>query len=191
MGYSMDLRQVSEHYAKKLEVYGRSAEGVDWKDSWAQIDRLNALRLLFHSDTGYTLNDWGCGYGRLAWLVSKECARYHGYDIVPQELDIGTFHLSDTVTETCAYTVASGLFNVKADQYEPDWTRYVHKCICTMSEKSIKGFAFNCLSDRADRRVDGLYYANAYGMARYCEEYGRVSVLQYYSEWDFTVIVSK
>jgi len=187
----MDLKQVSEHYAKRKAVYVRGAQAVDWKNRKAQMDRLNALRLLFVDDTGFTLNDWGCGYGEMGWLVRKECARYHGYDILPQELDIGTFHLSDTVTETCTYTVASGLFNVRGDQSEQAWTSYVHRCVCAMNKYSHKGFAFNCLSDRADRKSDGLYYANAYGMARHCMDYGRVSLLQHYSAWDFTILVNK
>mgnify|MGYP001571589366 CR=1 FL=1 len=189
MGYSMDLTHVKSHYAEKQSL-GPCPQGVDWKDDAAQIDRLNALRLLMGNDTGYTLNDWGCGYGMLARLIYKECARYHGYDILPQKLNIGDFHLSDTPTVIADYTVASGLFNVMTGGNE-EWAYYVLACLKTMNAMSRKGFAFNCLSDRANRRDEGLYYANAYGMTRICMEYGRVSLLQYYSPWDFTIICQK
>lgn len=185
----MDLKHVREHYAGKLNRGGHTPEGVDWKDEAAQMDRLNALCLLFHGDSGFTLNDWGCGYGRLASMTKH--GRYFGYDIVEQELERGEFILSDRPTKIADYTVASGLFNVMGEHSVADWQRYVNGCIKIMAELSRSRFGFNCLSDAANRRHDNLYYANPYGMARICMEYGRVSLLQYYSAWDFTILVSK
>lgn len=187
----MDLSYVSDHYKAKREALGPCAQGVDWKDDAAQMDRLHALRLLMGSETGYTLNDWGCGYGEMGWLVRKECSRYHGYDLVEQYVKTGTFHLSDTAKEEASYTVASGLFNVKGEAIQEDWQRYVLQCIGVMNTKSRKGFGFNCLSDASDKKRPDLYYANPYGMARICMDYGRVSLLQYYSPYDFTILVSK
>ncbi len=109
MGYSMDLRHVSEHYSAKLQAHGHTPQGVDWKDEAAQMDRLDALCLLFGRNAGYTLNDWGCGYGRLARMTKN--SRYYGYDIVDQSEDWqqGEFILSDRPTRMADYTVASGL----------------------------------------------------------------------------------
>lgn len=184
----MDLKPIKSHYAAKLHEHGHTPQGVDWKDEAAQMDRLNALCLLFGRDTGYTVNDWGCGYGRLARMTNH--SRYYGYDIVEQELDgHGTFTLSDKPTRIADYTVASGIFNVKS---AGDWYTYVLDSIATMEKKSLKGFAFNMLHNRCDKRDERLFYASpAWVNAFFGDAWSkhRVSVLQHYSPYDFTMMV--
>lgn len=185
----MDLNHVREHYRGKILAAGHTPQGVDWKDEAAQMDRLNALCLLFGNDFGYTVNDWGCGYGRLAWMTKH--SRYSGYDIVPQKLNRGEFTLSDKPTQVADYTVASGIFNVKGAILDDEWRGYMLASIDKMAEMSSKGFGFNALCDRAPNKRYELYYANSDAIAAFCGLYGRVSVLRYYNPFDFTIMVNK
>ncbi len=187
----MDLMGIKAHYAGRLAEYGHTPQGVDWKDEAAQMDRLNALCLLFGRDEGYTLNDWGCGYGRLARMTRH--SRYFGYDIVDHadEFERGEFILSDRPTRIATYTVASGLFNVMGDGRErAEWALYVKRCVLQMDEMSRAGFAFNALHVRADRKRDELFYASPGWFLSFIN-HDRISILQHYSPWDFTILVHK
>lgn len=193
----MDLTAVRAHYAAKLSENGHTPQGVDWKDEAAQMDRLNALCLLFHDDEGFTLNDWGCGYGRLVWMTKH--ARYYGYDIVEQELTRGGFFLSAKPTKMADYTVASGLFNVMEPGIERDY--WLMNYLWNFNKWSTKGFAFNMLHARANRKETGLFYADPFEIVEAVKQVGiqadddisrwRFSILQHYSPWDFTILVNK
>ena len=190
MGYFMELTKVKAHYAAKLQAGGHTPQGVDWKDEAAQVDRLNALCLLFGRDEGYTLNDWGCGYGRLATMTKH--SRYFGYDLVDHgdDFDRGEFTVSDKPTRIADYTVASGLFNVMTGNRE-SWSEYVKSCFKLMEAKSRKGYGFNMLHSRADRKDDRLFYASPAWCLTWLEAHSRTSIIQTYSNWDFTVLVNK
>lgn len=160
---------------------GERPEGVDWKDREAQDDRLRALALLVqHDKKPYSLNDWGCGYGRaLNWFSPSA---YYGYDL-NQWCD--STIIAAAPTHVADYTIASGIFNVKGDG---DWPQYVLDCIETMERKSIRGYGFNLLHDRCDRRDDALFYASMDWLQPFIKG-KRISILQHYSPWDFTVLV--
>jgi len=185
----MDLASVKSHYAAKLEQFGASAQGVDWKDDDAQLDRLRALCLLFGNKVGFSVNDWGCGYGHLAYLVSTD--DYTGYDIVPQDLQLGAFVLADAPQRIADYTVASGLFNVMAGADFSDWQIYVINCIKKMDECSRVGYGFNMLHTRADKKQDGLFYSSPGWVMAHLPPHERVSILQTYSPYDFTILVNR
>ena len=182
------MDSIRAHYAAKLAEHGHTAEGVGWRDTRSQVDRFRALRLLFVNDFDYTVNDWGCGYGEFRnWIDPKQ---YTGYDIVPQEGLGDEFVLSDKPTKIADYTVASGLFNVM-DRPREEWCDYVCGCIFLMDAMSRKGYGFNFLHDRADRKEEGLFYTYPAWVLTCTPARSRVSILEYYSPWDFTILVNK
>lgn len=180
------LQPIKTHYQSSLERFGRTPQGVDWKDNEAQYVRFRALARLF--DNG-TVNDWGCGYGEFY----KFCGPgYTGYDIIPQELDRGRFILSDRPTEVADYTVASGLFNVKAQVSSLTWHCYVLDSIRIMNEMSRKGFGFNVLSGWCERKEPHLYYGSPLGLINVVMQYSKLIEFNHtYSAFDFTLLVRK
>lgn len=178
----MDLGSVKAHYERKM-AQGQRPEGVDWGSAAAQDDRLKALALLVSAeDKPYSLNDWGCGYRRALNFFSPE--KYYGYDL--NAWDEATI-IADAPSYMADYTIASGTFNVIGFRW---WEPYVIDCIKTMDNMSRKGFGFNLLHNRSDRQKTGLFYTDPAWAIKHLPK-GRVSILEYYSPWDFTILVNK
>lgn len=180
------LQPIKTHYQSSLERFGHTPQGVDWKDTEAQYMRFRALARLFDSGT---VNDWGCGYGAFYRFCGPG---YTGYDIIPQKLEKGRFILADRPTEVADYTVASGLFNVRADIPYLEWRLYVLDSIKTMNEMSRKGFGFNVLSFWCEKKEPNLYYASPLDMLCEVRRYSRLVEMNHsYSPYDFTLLVRK
>jgi len=179
----MDLGHVKAHYSGLRALQGAQAMG--WNSTEAQDARLRALAVLVAQEKDYTLNDWGCG--ELRALKFFRPSYYYGYDLIAAGDDM---IVSDVPTHQADYTIASGIFNVKGDKANKAWSEYIFNCIRIMSEKSRRGFGFNMLPTRCIKKPD-LYYYDPYMMVGRCRKYGRVSLLQHYSEFDFTILVQK
>lgn len=180
------LDKVKEHYESVKEKHGNTHLGVGWKTEADQHDRLNALADLL-VDCG-SVNDWGCGYGAFREYLAPDTI-YHGYDIVNQ--DFKGFVLSDKPLYYADYTVASGIFNVMDKDFSLSWDGYIDGCIAMMDKKSIKGFAFNMLSEYCDKRNPALFYGDPLIMFQRCRQYGLVTLNHSYSPFDFTILVKK
>lgn len=192
LSWTTSLTPIREHYEGCFVAHGATAMGVDWRDRDAQAMRFAALANLLSEPCG--VNDWGCGYGQFSSWIDID-STYTGYDIsklmiedARRELPGHEFIVSDHPTRVADYTVASGLFNVKGPG---EWDQYVISCIWKMWEMSTKGFGFNMLHRRADRKREGLFYSNPEWVLDKLPSGLRVSVLQYYSPWDFTILAHK
>jgi SAM-dependent methyltransferase len=176
---------------------------VDWNSLESQELRFEELlRVVDREPAGFSLNDFGCGYGALLGY-----ARARGLDV-----DYRGFDLSDAMLEharveypgvsfVCAadeleradYTVASGIFNVKLKTPDESWREYVLDTLRTIARLSAKGFAFNMLTSYsdADKMRDDLYYGDPRFFFDHCKrEYARnVALLHDYGLYEFTVIV--
>src|SRR5258706_6656105 len=128
--------EILDFYSKRLKDFGNTSQGVGWKDDYAQLVRFDQLLKIIKSNNNFSINDLGCGSGRLyKYLRSKNCApsAYRGYDILDEMLlspeqslmpdskvilskieSVNDMSLSD-------YSVASGTFNVKGETTEQDW----------------------------------------------------------------------
>lgn len=201
------LSEVGRYYGDKLVQYGPSFRGVDWNSSESQELRYQQLLKVLDAKSGFSINDYGCGYGALVEsLVARGYAfRYHGFDIskpmvdkaieLHQGIDGCEFVSEGSSLGQADYTVASGIFNVRLQTTEAEWKDYVLYTIERMAEISKKGFAFNMLtkySDR-DRMRSDLYYADPEDIFRFCKtRVSRfVSLLHDYPLYEFTVIVKK
>lgn len=207
MTFEKLLNKVGEYYTGKLRAHGATPQGVDWNSSGSQQLRFEHLLQLRTEEGPFTINDFGCGYGALAdFLESNRLDfRYCGYDVSSAMIDEArrrqppgsrcTFHNDLSRLTPADYCVASGIFNVRLDVDIREWERYVLSTIDLLGALSVRGFAFNALSDSSDpehRRPD-LYYAQPGFLFDYCRKrHSRsLALLHDYGLFEFTLLVKK
>jgi SAM-dependent methyltransferase len=204
------LRKIENYYTSKLREYGGCPRGVDWKDEASQFLRFEQLLRILDCRRPFSLNDIGCGYGKLFEYMLKAGFSdflYRGYDLSGEMIEQAkasytqhadcTFIQIDTQTDylRADYTVASGIFNVKQDCPEEDWQRYVLETVNYMVKASTKGAAFNFLTAYSDKdlmRAD-LYYADPCHIFDFCKKNfsRKIALLHDYDLFEFTILVRK
>ena len=135
LGALLDL--VSTAYSYRINECGPVANGVFWKDEDGQTLRHELLLQAIPPDaidTGFTVNDLGCGYGALWDLMvdhAMQPARYYGYDISPVMIETALaahpdaraqFFVSPVATETADYSFVSGTYNMNLGAKRNLWT---------------------------------------------------------------------
>ena len=200
-----DLKtKIAKYYGQKVTEYGTAAKGVDWKDEDSQNLRFKQLLKIAGEDKTFSLNDLGCGYGAICKyqnLLSR-LSHYYGYDIAGEMLNKARqlitdkraeFINSDLITKETDYSIASGIFNVKLDTDEKIWKDFVLKTLTNMNEKSVKGFAFNCMTTYVDFKVEHLYYADPLFFFDYCKKnFSKyVTLIHDYKLYEWTILVRK
>jgi hypothetical protein len=102
------------------------------------------------------------------------------------------FVANEDELEPAAYTVASGIFNVKLDVPSEDWREYVLDTLESLARLSTRGFAFNMLTSYsdADKMRADLYYGDpAYYFDHVKHRHSRnVALLHDYGLYEFTII---
>jgi SAM-dependent methyltransferase len=197
--------RVRQYYEGRLRAHGATAAGVDWKSESSQILRFDQLRHLWAQDAETSIIDYGCGDGALADYLrtSGHRGQYVGFDLSDQMADAATsrsrrlddcWWTSDrSQLRPADFAVASGIFNVKLDAGDEEWSGYLKRTIADMAALGRRGFAFNALtsySDNDHQRPD-LYYANPLELFEHCRAtYSRfVTLLHDYPLYEFTMIV--
>ena len=80
------LEEVARYYSTKLAEHGDTARGVDWNGEESQALRFDQLARIIQRDSGFSLNDLGCGYGALFdYLASR-------FEQIPADTDIVVAH---------------------------------------------------------------------------------------------------
>jgi SAM-dependent methyltransferase len=197
--------RVADYYAGKLARFGATPAGVDWNSAESQTLRFRQLLQLVDDDTGFTVLDYGCGYGAL-WSHLRAAGvrcQYVGYDVAgpmvdaarrehARQSDVQFVDDRDCLTPA-DYCVASGIFNVKLATSDDHWDAYMKETLADMAALSRKGFAFNVLTSYSDpeRRRADLYYADPLAMFDHCKRTfsPRVALLHDYPLYEFTVLV--
>jgi SAM-dependent methyltransferase len=197
------LDAVQRYYSNKVVEHGPTAKGVDWNDAESQELRFEQLLKICDSDTPFTINDYGCGYGALAaYLAGRGYdVAYTGFDISEEmvararELHDERFVQRDDELAPADYTVASGIFNVKLEAPVDAWEQHVYRTLSRLDELSRRGFAFNMLTSYSDpeRMRPDLYYPDPRVVFDHCKRtYSRwVALLHDYGLYEFTVLVRK
>ncbi len=198
--------QAAAYYEAKLMAHGPTPQGVDWNSEASQRLRFEQLLRIVEPDApAGTLLDYGCGYGALAGYLAERFPdwRYCGFDASAQmiaaarQLHAGNPRCAFTDREEsvarAAYTVASGIFNVKLDTDADVWAAYVLATLERLAATSERGFAFNVLTIHSDpdRRRSDLYYADPTFLFEHCRRtFSRhVAVLHDYKLYEFTMLV--
>jgi len=206
-GNSSILSEVRAYYSQKIQKHGACAQGVDWKNEDSQYLRFQQLAKIVDIPSGFSINDFGCGYGAFVDFLAKQRGtyEYHGVDVSVPMIEQAkqthsaasncSFRVGDTFQRAADFTIASGIFNVRLSTPTDVWRGYVIGILDKMSASSTAGFSFNCLTSYSDsdRMRDDLYYADPCYYFDYCKRhYSRnVSLLHDYGLYEFTVLVRK
>ncbi len=199
------LEKVSRYYSTKLSEHGPVPQGVDWNGEASQTVRFEQLLRVCDVRRPFSLNDYGCGYGALFEFLQRSGweVDYRGCDVspdmirsaqalYPQEQKV-RFEAASAPTESADYTVASGILNVKLDTSVEQWWAFVAEVLGVMAARSVRGFAFNCLTSYSDpeRMRDTLFYADPCRIFDLCKRrFSRnVALLHDYGLYEFTILV--
>jgi SAM-dependent methyltransferase len=205
-GHGSLLDAAERYYTARLLEHGVTHWGVDWNSTEGQETRYRQLlRVVREGDDGFSINDYGCGYGGLYGFMTRQGTRFHyqGFDISAAMIESATantgeasnvrFHVGHQPKHIADYSVASGIFHVKQDTTATIWHDYMLTTLDDMYNHSRKGFAFNCLTTYSDNvKMRGhLFYANPNEIFDLCmRKYARnVALLHDYGLYEFTVIV--
>jgi SAM-dependent methyltransferase len=180
--FGPDFGSHLEYYRQQLLEKGPTAPGVGWRTAESQELRFDKLLTVLGEDTdgAVSVNDLGCGYGALFQSLHRRgvpVERYYGYDITKEML--GSLReqvqdervegiLGDRVTEKAEYSFASGVFYLRFDVADDDWSAYVRSLVRNLAECSTRAFAFNMLSTYSDYQEDHLYYGDPVEWFRWC-----------------------
>lgn len=199
------LGAVEAYYTARVREHGETARGVDWASEASQTLRFAKLLEVCRGETGFSLLDFGCGYGALLDVLRERGAdvRYTGYDLSSEMVSRArerhrgfkdaVFTSESSPLARHDFVVASGVFNVKLGADETKWQEYVHETLDRLHALADRGFAFNLLSlysDPAKRRPD-LHYADPLALFDRCKRLysPRVALLHDYPLWEFTLLV--
>ena len=155
---------------------------------------------VIHTNSAFSLLDYGCGYGALLnYIVPLYPEFYYtGFDISEDMLTNARKqnnhnnvkwqnHLN---TEIFDYCIASGIFNVKLEQQESVWIKYVIETLQELNAKSSYGFSFNMLTTYSDKshKKDYLHYADPCFYFDYCKRNfsKNVALLHDYGLYEFS-----
>ncbi len=197
------LGRVAGYYSDKVETFGSTPKGADWRDEASQQKRFDQLLLVLGTDTTGSLSEIGCGYGALAVYMHQKNLDfgYVGCDISASMLEAAaehcrsvdkvSFEQTTKPSHPVDYVVASGIFNVRFDYDEKVWLQYVWDIVSSMAASARKGIAFNCLTAHsdADHMRSNLWYPDPGHVLNHClRQFGRkVSLAHDYDLFEFTV----
>lgn len=199
------LSEVAQYYSAKLQQHGPTPRGVDWNGPEShQLRHRQFLRLLADVPDA-SIIDLGCGFGDFLSFLRSAGFRGHftGYDVAAKmiekarelhgENDGQSWHVGAAPERISDFAIASGIFNVKGDTADEEWTGYINRTLDILAQASRVGFGFNILSlsSDPDRRRPHLHYADPARTLEHClSRYGRsVALLQDYGLYEFTVLV--
>jgi SAM-dependent methyltransferase len=201
------LSGIADLYTSNLEDHGVDSKSVGWKTEESQILRFDKQVQVIDMTDGQksiSINDLGVGYGAffsyLDNLEGVQISQFYGYDISPEMLQKASELISDPrlklienerITEQADYSFQSGIFNVKLEMEDDDWTKYVEDVLLNMAEMSRKGFAFNVLTKYVDWKQEDLFYADPLYFFDFCKtKISRyVSLIHDYPLYEWTMLV--
>ena len=201
---SPQLKQaLVEYYEKQLQRYGPTAQGMDWKDEASQRLRFEVLCGVCDLN-GKSVHEIGAGAGHLHDFMRERgiAARYSGSDLSAEMVDVArrlhpdiSFERTDILLDESPAThdvvLCSGLFHVKLDHSEREWSAFLRQTLRRMYEMSRSAIAFNLMSEQVDFRAPQLFYADAGEMLDFCrrELSPFVALRDGYPLYEFTIYV--
>jgi SAM-dependent methyltransferase len=201
------LQNVSRYYSGTLSEHGATPKGVDWNGHESQRIRFEQLTKIIPTDTPFSINDIGCGYGALLdyLLENFPTFEYCGIDLTAamvqaarnlhEATSTGTFEQGTLPSRGRDYSIASGIFSVCLDTPHAVWKEHINNTLSALDASSTKGFAFNCLTSYSDKdkMKPHLYYADPCDLFDLCKRRfsPQVTLLHDYGLYEFTILVRK
>ena len=206
MEFKNIIQTTEAHYSKKIIEHGTHFKGVDWGSDDGQKIRFEQLLKFLDLYQEISITDYGCGYGALIEELNRKKFKgtYQGYDISETMIqkarklyasegsrfvftsDVASLKKSD-------YTLISGIFNVKLETPDDQWSPYIFHTLKEIAALSRHGFVFNILScyTPVESREADLYYADPRVIFDFCMKtfLGGVALAHDYLLTDFTVFV--
>lgn len=202
-----NIRQQIRFFEEKLAAHGATPRGLDFNSTEAVHGRYRQILRALTVTSGFSLNDFGCGYGGLvSYMQAKGYSDfdYFGYDVTDAmivkarqgHVDPRVRFVTGDQTELrrADYTVASGVFNIRLETPRDDWATYVRDCLTAMYDRSTVAMSATFLTSYSDkdRMRDDLYYPDPAEMFAFAKSLSRnVAVLHDYNLYDFTVIIRR
>lgn len=198
------IKKVSQYYTQKIEKYGVSPQGVDWNSLESQQLRFEMLSKVVDCESRFSILDYGCGYGGLTKYFDEEGFDYDyfGFDVSKTMISKAQMQSKENQQfstqlpdRTFDYVIASGIFSVKLNITDAEWSAYIIKTLREINQLSKKGFAFNMLTSYSDKELmrNDLHYADPLYYFDFCKnEFSkRVALLHDYPLYEFSIIVRK
>jgi SAM-dependent methyltransferase len=201
------LDGIRDLYEGNLAEHGAGSKSVGWRDEASQTLRFERLaRVIDAAKGGFTVNDWGCGYGAMFGYLDgafgKSMSHYTGYDISEEMLGAARARCADPraafvnsaeVTADADYTFVSGTFNVKLHARDEEWDAYIKRQLEQMYAQSRRGLAFNLLTSYVDWKTENLFYADPKEFFDFCKtRLSRAVTLHHdYGLFEWTIAVTR
>ena len=202
------LNNIQKLYNNNLNNFGDSSKAVGWNTEECQNLRFQKLTsIINNTDYSYSINDYGCGYGEHLKYLEKNKIKvnyYNGYDISNPMLSQAKKNLSNIksniklfnsskIHTKADYTFVSGTFNVRFDNDDLSWEKFIKKSLTEINDHSSKGFSFNLLSTYVDYKDSNLFYGDPCFWFDYCKNNfsTKVNLLHDYPLYEWTIIVKK
>ena len=198
---------VSAYYSEKLAAHGDTPQGVDWNGEASQMLRFEQLGKVVSEIDSFSVNDLGCGYGALLEFFESKFSSfsYSGFDVSADMITAANkrkgkendarFIVAAEPDVVSDYGIASGIFNVRLQFTDDEWSKYLLNTLDVLNLTSNKGFSFNCLTKYSDEEKmrDYLYYADPCFLFDHCKsKYSRqVALYHDYGLYEFTIVVRK
>ena len=202
------LDKISNLYSDNLTEHGDQSKAVGWPTADSQELRFEKLtEVILETDSLFSVNDYGCGYGaHLEYLIKKRypVSGYNGYDLSEEMLSKSKERLKDfdgdlalinssEISTSADFTFVSGTFNVRFESSYEEWKAFIEKTLHMINESSNLGFSFNLLSKYVDWEESHLFYGDPCYWFDYCKVNfsDQVSLLHDYPLYEWTILVKK
>jgi len=208
------LHGLHQYFAERVDKHGATHNAVDWNSAerqhliFRQVTRILESPATGEIAQGFTLLDYGCGYGALLPYLRErgfDFAAYTGYDMVDAMIDTARMTFNDSPNSAFTadepnlapvdYVIASGLLSLKLENEVAAWEEHVLHLLDRLWSLSAKGLAFNSLTSYSDTdkmRAD-LYYPDPRMLFDYCKTHfsKQVALLHDYGVYEFTILVRR
>lgn len=184
-------------YTSLLERYGEDYRALDWGSKESQQLRFKILAEI-GLKSGDTVLDVGCGLADFySWIKNNiDGVKYSGLDITPEMIEKSKKRFPKIEFKQCTvfdedisnkkfdFIFASGIFVFR----EKEPISYMKKTIKKMYDISIKGIAFNSLSQFSPSKAENEFYADPSEIFEYCMSVSSKVILRHdYHLNDFTI----
>ena len=195
---------IRAYYSEKLSEFGASPKGVDWNSGESQHARFQMLTKHLEINSDSTILDFGCGYGELyAYLKDRNNSLdYLGYDLVQTSIETARKLYKSSQANFVStlpqfrvwdYVLMSGVFNVKGEVAEVEWSEYVVSKINSLLPRASKGISFNMLTTFNDihLRKEHLFYVDPMELVTKLKIRPPYTVIldHSYPMWEYTVTI--